>query len=283
MGSTALLLRWKISCLWVSSAVLLVCCCAVATAQVTSADAWPLLQAGIAEHNFEKRAAAVSALGLLRNNRQAAEFAEKALRDERLEVRKAAAMALGQMRAKQAIPSLQSALKDSDATVILAAASSLKLLGDPSAFQVYYAVLAGEQKGGRGIIAEQKAKLHDPKKMAQLGFEEGVGFIPFGGIGYGAIKTWRRNDSSPVRAAAARELAHDPNPRSAEALAQAVGDDSWLVRAAALDAIARRGDPALLPSVLGALADDKDAVRFTAAATAIRLSSLPVKTRKEER
>jgi hypothetical protein len=28
----------------------------------------------------------------------------------------------------------------------------------------------------------------DPKKMAQLGFEEGIGFVPFGGIGGGRIR-----------------------------------------------------------------------------------------------
>src|SRR5437667_8175066 len=54
--------------------------------------------------------------------------------------------------------------------------------------------------------------LGDPKKMAQLGFEEGIGFIPFAGMGWKAIKEVRKDDSSPVRAASARVLAEDPDP-----------------------------------------------------------------------
>ncbi len=56
-------------------------------------------------------------------------------------------------------------------------------------------------------------------------------------------------------------------------MAAATSDESWLVRLAALDAIAHRGDPALLPYVTPAMKDGNDAVRFTAAASVIRLSS----------
>ena len=57
-----------------------------------------------------------------------------------------------------------------------------------------------------------------------MGFEEGIGFIPFAGIGYEVFKTMTRNDSSPVRAAAAKKLAHDPEPDAGEALVKAAGD-----------------------------------------------------------
>src|SRR5260370_555192 len=81
------------------------------------------------------------------------------------------------------------------------------------------------------------------------GFEGGIGFIPFAGIGWGAIKAIRKDDSSPVRAAAAKVLAKDPDPAATKALADAVGDKSWLVRAAALEALAKRGDPSVLDTV----------------------------------
>jgi hypothetical protein len=61
-------------------------------------------------------------------------------------------------------------------------------------------------------IKEQLDTLKDKKKMAKMGFEEGIGFIPFAGMGYEAFKTVKKNDSSPVRAAAAKQLAHDPDP-----------------------------------------------------------------------
>ena len=57
----------------------------------------------------------------------------------------AAAASLGKMNARDSIPSLKHALKDKNVGVILAAASSLRVLGDPSAYLVYYAVLTGER------------------------------------------------------------------------------------------------------------------------------------------
>ena len=82
---------------------------------------------------------------------------------------------------------------------------------------VYYAVLTGETKTGKELMTEQKKMLNDPKKMAQFGFEQGIGFIPFAGLGYGAIKTFTKDDKSPVRAAAAIALASDPDPKSGKA------------------------------------------------------------------
>ena len=113
--------------------------------------------------------------------------------------------------------------------------------------------------------------------MAQLGFEEGIGFIPFAGIGYEVFKTVTKNDSSPLRAAAAKKLAHDSEPDAAEALVKASTDKNLAVRAAALKAVALRGDPSLLPKISAPLDDEKDVVRFTAAACVTHLSALPEK------
>jgi len=116
--------------------------------------------------------------------------------------------------------------------------------------------------------------LKDKKKMAEMGFEEGIGFMPFAGIGYEIFKTVTKNDSSPVGAAAAKKLAHDPEPDAAEALVKAAGDKNLQVRAAALEAIALREDRSLIPKISAALDDEKDVVRFTAACVA-HLSGLP--------
>ena len=90
-----------------------------------------------------------------------------------------------------------------------------------------------------------------------------------------AINMLTKDDVSPVRAATGKMLASDPDPRSSEALAGATADKSWIVRAAALDAIAQRGDPTLVDKIYMALNDQKDIVRFTAAVTIARLTSLP--------
>ncbi len=135
--------------------------------------------------------------------------------------------------------------------------------------------MTGERRASKGLIKEQLEMLKDKKKLAKLGFEEGIGFIPFAGMGYEAFKTVAKNDSSPIRAAAAKQLAHDPDPGTAKALIKATTDKNWQVRAAALEAIAQRSDPSLLPNIAAALGDEKDVVRFTAAACVAHLSDLP--------
>jgi HEAT repeat protein len=208
---------------------------------------------------------------------EAEKSATNALTDEKPNVRLAAAVALGSMHARHANSELEKALDDSEPTVVLAAANSLLLLNDDAGYDVYYAVLTGEKRANKGLIKEQLDTLKDKKKMAELGFEEGIGFIPFAGIGYEIFKTVTKDDSSPVRAAAAKKLAHDPKPDSAEALVTAATDKNWTVRAAALEAIAQRGDRSLVPRIAAALDDDKDLVRFTAAACVAHLSALPGK------
>jgi HEAT repeat protein len=221
------------------------------------------------------------------NDARAQKLAEKALDDDKPEVRSAAAAALGDMKSRTSIPKLREALDDNDPSVALAAARSLELMHDESAYEVYYEVLTGQRKAGRGLIASETSVLKDPKKVAQLGFEEGIGFIPFAGIGWGAIKAITKDDSSPVRAAAAKVLAKDPDPAATKALAVAAGDKSWLVRAAALDALAKRNDPSVLNIVQMHVSDEKDAVRYTAAAAVLRLtavkeSGLPVMKRRKK-
>jgi hypothetical protein len=237
--------------------------------------AWQTIEQGCTAGNLSERATATRVLGLIPRNPRALKLVEKALKDDKPEVRTAAAVALGDMKSRASIPKLKEALDDQDPSVALAAAHSLNLMHDDSAYEVYYEVLRGERKAGKGLIASQKSMLSDPKKMAQLGFEEGIGFIPFAGIGWGAIKTLTKDDSSPIRAAAAKVLANDPDPATTEALTDALGDKSWLVRAAALEALSARGDPSVLPQVEACLSDDKAAVRYTAAAAVVRLMSIP--------
>lgn len=239
--------------------------------------AWNILHEGLKDKSTDKRAAAVRALGLVTKSPEAETAAVLGLKDEKPNVRAAAAKALGSMHAEQATGNLEEALGDSEPSVVLAAANSLLLLHDDVGYDTYYEVLTGEKRTSKGLIKEQLDTLKDKKKVARMGFEEGIGFIPFGGIGYEIFRTVRKNDSSPVRAAAAKKLAHDPEPDAGEALVKAAGDKDWKVRAAALDAIALRDDPSLGSKIASALDDKNDVVRFTAAACVAHLSGLPGK------
>lgn len=255
--------------------------------QTPKAQAWQILHTGCSAEKTTARATAVGVLGLLPGNPQARKLAEKALTDEMSEVRSSAAVALGAMQSKASIGKLRAAADDRDPAVALAAAHSLIQLRDDSGYSVYYEVLTGKRKN-KGLIASQTAILNDPKKMAELGIHAAIGFIPFAGMGWQAFKVIHKDDSSPVRAAAAKVLTKDPDPDTTKALADAVGDKSWMVRAAALEALAGRGDPSVLDSVKLYMSDDKEAVKYTAAAAVLRLSTIkesgtPVKQKKRKR
>jgi HEAT repeat protein len=244
-------------------------------AQVPVDKAWNILKQGAADKNSERRVKTFRALALATRNQAAQRMAESGLADEKAEVRSAAASALGQMDARSSIPKLQNLLKqDKDAGVVFSAADALFRMEDPSAFQVYYAVLLGEKKTGEGLVDSQMKMLKDPKAMAHMGFEVGIGFVPFAGAGYGVFKAVTKDDASPIRAAAATKLAKDPDPQSGEALAKSVKDPKWIVRAAVVDAIARRGDASLLKAVVPLLDDENDAVKFSAAAAVVKLSAV---------
>ncbi len=89
--------------------------------------------------------------------------------------------------------------------------------------------------------------------MAEIGVEEGIGFIPYAGIGLSAFKTLHADDVSPVRAAAAKMLIDDPDPETGQALVEASSDKSWVVKTAALEALGlfEDGQEGLRHHVLG--------------------------------
>lgn len=240
--------------------------------------AWVLLSSGLTEHSTSKRATAVRVLSLLQGEARAVRLGIAALDDDKTEVRIAAAFALGELHDKSSIPPLHKALKDKEPSVIIAAANALLKFKDPAAYKIFYAVVTGEMKGGKGLIASQLDELKDSKQMALMGFEEGIGFIPYAGIGFDAYRAIKKDDSSPTRAAAARALANDPDPITEDALVQtAVTDKSELVRNAALTSLAHRGNPGVIDRLASALSDDKESVKYTTAATILHLNDIAQK------
>jgi HEAT repeat protein len=242
---------------------------------VSTETPWAILQEAAADKSADKRADAAHALGLLTRNKKAQEIVEKALLDSNLHVRVAAAKALGEMGAASARPKLRKALNDSEVAVVIAAANSLYALKDPAAYEVYYALLTGERKSSGGLVHSELQILKDRKSVEKLIFETGIGFVPFGGMGYEAWKTITKDNTSAVRIVAAERLAKDPDPKSGRALAQSCSDGKASVREAAVDAIAVRGDPALIDALMPLLDDGNDGVRYDAAAAILRLRSRP--------
>jgi HEAT repeat protein len=237
--------------------------------------AWDMLETAAFSKVTTERTNGIRALGLLRENARARELAENALKDPKPEVRAAAATALGQMHARESIPKLEHALSDAKIPVVMAAANSLReLQDDKSAYAVYYDLLTGGRKSGDGLIAQQLETLKNPRELAKIGFSQGIGYVPFAGIGWDAYRTMHKKDPNPVRAAAAIFLAHDPDPATSQALVNATKDKDWIVRAAAVEAIAQRGDASLLPKVQLRFTDKNPKVRYSSAAAVIRLSGM---------
>jgi len=241
--------------------------------QAPTARAWQILEYGMTSKKAGNRANAAHALRLVVHNARAQETVERALSDPDPKVRAAAARALGPIGAVSSIPKLKALLSDTGPTVVLAAAHSLFLLGDrDEVYDIDYQLLDGKRKTADGFVRSQMTELRDPKTVATMGFETGIGFMPFGGEAYEVLKRVRKDDRTPVRVAAAKELATDRDPRIDGALSRACSDKKWAVRAAAIYAIAKRDNPFLLTVIVPALEDKNEIVRYEAAAAVLRLT-----------
>lgn len=251
------------------------------SAQTPLAQAWGILNAGASDKNSEQRIATMRVLQLIPGDAKAVAMAEKGLQDKDVEVRVAAVLSLGAMKSKNAIPQLVAVGKsDTEGAVVMAAAKSLIELGDVRGYEAYYAALTGQRKSGESLIGGEEKELNqllkDPKQMETMAFEQGLGFVPFGGYGLQAYDAIHKSETKEpiVKATSIRILAKDPDPRTAKALVAATTDKSEIVRAAAFDALARRGDPAVLPDLASGLKDEKEEVKLTAAAAVIHLSTM---------
>ncbi len=254
-------------------------CATLALAQTPKDQAWQVLTTAAASSKDDTRASNARALALVNKSSKAVELLEKALGDKDPDVRAAAATSLGFLKSKSSIPKLvELAKKESDGNVVLAVAKALTDMDDPMGYAVYYAIVTGEKKSGQGLVASQSKMLNDmlknPKSMANMAFQQGMGFVPFGGLAMGAFQAVRSSGKNEVlvKAAAVRTLAKDPDPKSTKALVTATSDKEWVVRAAAYDALSRRGDTAVVPDIMSGLSDKEDVVKLTAAAAIANLS-----------
>jgi HEAT repeat protein len=249
---------------------------AAGCAQTATGSGWSVLETGLAQKSVARRLAAVRALGLISDDPHAAALAESALKDKNSSIRAAAATSLGQMHASGADVSLKEALNDKSLSVVMAAANALRLLNDAACYDAYYEIYTGERKNDSSMIAQEMKVLHDPKQLAAMGFNEGISFVPFGGIPWEALQTIMKDRKSGTAAKAAliSALATDPEARTSRLLLKTSQNKNWVLRVAALEAIAKRGDTTLVQGIEPILSDPRREVRFAAAATVIHLDDL---------
>ena len=143
--------------------------------------AWEVLKTGLNDKNPDKRRQAVTAIGSIGLETEPIQLVEGALRDPDSLVRETAAAELGQMKAKQSIPSLKTAMDDAAGEVAFAAAKALWDMGDRSGRDLLEDVIAGQQATSegalKGAVRDAKRKMHDPKALAVMGFREASGVL----------------------------------------------------------------------------------------------------------
>jgi HEAT repeat protein len=240
-----------------------------AAEQSTTIDAWDVLDAVLQDKSADKRAQAVSALGLMSGNGKAVDKAENALNDADPKVVRAAIAALGEMNSKASLPKIKALVSRADGKTVIAAAAFLKKFNDPEGYEIYYEVLTGKRKDGGGIFDGLK----DKKALEKMGIEAAIGILPFGGVGTGAYDYLSKNGSehSNVGVAAADALTEDKDPVTSKSLVQAAFDAKDPVQVASLRALARRGDPSVVDDIKPAMHRGKVLIDCTAAAAVLHL------------
>ena len=143
------------------------------------ATAWNVLHEGLDANDPEHRVHAVAALGTIGATPEAIKLIETALKNDKATiVRQSAAVTLGDIKARTAIPSLESALDDNP-EVSFAAAKALQNMGNASGRWVFEEVLQGERTDKPGAIhsavRKAKQKLHKPSELALMGVKEASG------------------------------------------------------------------------------------------------------------
>src|SRR5437868_1407180 len=202
---------------------------------------WDILKEGMAEHNTNKRAQAITALGSIGATPQVVQMVVGALKDKDVVVRQTAAAMLGEMQARRALPNLREALDDESVEVSFAAARSLWQLGDQSGRDILCQVLTGGRKTGPGMIEggmrDAKTKLHSPAALAKIGIDQAAGFLGPFSMGVWFAEDFIKDKGAAARALSVKLLATDSDPGSARELEFALNDKSSAVRAAAARAL----------------------------------------------
>lgn len=160
--------------------------------------------------------------------------------DEQEPIARRAALALGNMRAQQAVPALLRAACDTRISVQENAATSLNKLG-ADALEPFIASLRDDNSSVRRGAAEALERIGDVRVVETL----------IAALG---------DDDSNVRQSAVKALERIGDTRAVEPLIAALRDDALYVRRCAVRALGQCGDVAIEP-LIAALGDDNSDVR----------------------
>jgi HEAT repeat protein len=249
----------------------------VSASRSITTTAWRVVAAGLKDGKAANRIAALRALADLGPVYRGVNLASGSLKDRDADVRRQAALALGAMKARSAVPSLRAALEDKDAGVTFAAAQALWALGDRAGRNILLQVLAGQRPATDGLldtgIREVHHRLQNPKGLVAMGAEKSAGALlgPFS-FGIPVAKQILADPGSSERALTVALLAHDPDPQTLSQLKKALWDKDWTVREAGARAAGtlRRRD--FIPLLAPLLEDQKAVVRYSAAVAIVRLT-----------
>jgi HEAT repeat protein len=238
--------------------------------------AWDVLRADILSNRKTRRTNAIAALAVIGSRPDVLVLLEEALRDRDANVRKTAAVALGDMQSQASKPALRVLLDDQSPEVGFAAANALWKMGDRSGRAIFIATLSGENKGDgfvRSTVKSNFSKYSDPKSLAMTGVKEAAGaFLGPLPMGITIAQELMKDRTASARAECAALLAKDASPEAVRELTQALTDKNWAVRAAAAQALAV-SPGRVSPDVFGPLlTDGNGTVRDIAAAATIRLT-----------
>ncbi|MGD0500510.1 MAG: HEAT repeat domain-containing protein [Bryobacteraceae bacterium] len=246
----------------------------------TDAQCSEILQRALDAKNPETRTQAVAALSLASGSGPLFDQLERMLQDKDALVRQAVVTSLADVKSERATAALKKALEDPVPEVSFAAAKALWSRHDPVGRDALLAILSKESKNSSNFFSKQKREalrmMHTPRTTLLFAAEQGIGFVPWPGVGEGVASMQGILASSgvPGRASAALLLGADRDPATIDALRDALTDKDASVRAAAVHSISLRNDPALKKELEPLLQDDKESVRLRAAAGYLRLSAI---------
>lgn len=243
-------------------------------------QAWKLLDESLRDKYYEHRQQALAALATIGHaDPEVVKHVVAALHDKEPLVRCQAALALGDLQAKSAIPDLKRALDDTP-EVSFAAAKALTAMGDSSGRDILIAVLSGQRKDTPGMwtnaMREARTRLHHPEGLFLMGSQDAVGAM-FGpaSMVIPAIKntTDLQGKGTPGRAAAVAYLAKYPDPYAVDLLEWALKDENRFIRLEAAKDLGERGDAGSIPKLEALWLDSENIVRDMAAASILRILS----------
>jgi HEAT repeat protein len=194
---------------------------------------------------------------------------------EELEVRQAAAVALGRIGDSSARPALVNALTDEP--IAVDAANALAQIGDPEAVEGLLNLIGNEDASVRqaavsavnSIVPPSMSEriiplLHDPDPNVRESAVKIAGYFGYPEAA-GALIELSRDEHERVRCAAIEHLPFVEDERAIEVVVQALKQETPNVRAAAARALGNVDAPQVVPALIEGVADEDVWVRYFSA------------------